>query len=525
MDQSNIQPEIASEGQVKFRPLARIIQTLGRDLISNHIIAIQELIKNAYDADANEVHIKFEPPLEIGKGAVIISDDGDGMTLEDIQRGWMEPATVSKLTRTHSHKGRRVTGEKGVGRFAAARIGRFLEITTRPKDENKEILVNFDWGSFEDPSKYLDEISSTWKVANASPTVPKGTTLRIASLNDNWEEDDEKQIHSFTDLKAELSRLVAPLEKDEFKIFLSLPPDHLALEGEITPPDVLGRPHYKLSGTMDAVGVIDATYEGPQGKAQLLDDKGLPPSVLIGGKPPRCGSFKFEFRVWDRANEDLEPLAKQLGSTLRAIKRDLDAAGGVSIYRDRFRVLVPDADWLRLDLRRVQNPTMRLSNNQVVGRLFISADKNKGLKDQTNRQGIVDSPQFDDFKLAVKEILSKLEVKRELHRRGRPSEARQGLFEKLEFAPLKTYLLNRYSEDKQLATLLDTPLGVQQRLMRHADIKTTMNTYGSAFEKTKRRANSRVADLVLPPAIKKQLKDRAKEVSLKNLRPETATIQ
>jgi len=77
-------------------------------------------------------------------------------------------------------------------------------------------------------------------------------------------------------------------------------------------------------------------------------------------------------------------------------------------------------------------------------------------------------------------------------------------------------------------TLIDdigTPLGVQQRLMRHADIKTTMNTYGSAFEKTKRRANSRVADLVLPPDIKKQLKDRAKEVSLKNLRPQTAAIQ
>jgi hypothetical protein len=51
------------------------------------------------------------------------------------------------------------------------------------------------------------------------------------------------------------------------------------------------------------------------------------------------------------------------------------------------------------------------------------------------------------------------------------------------------------------------------------------NTYGSAFEKTKRRANSRVADPVLPPEIKRQLKDRAKEVSLKNLRPETAAIQ
>ena len=74
-------------------------------------------------------------------------------------------------------------------------------------------------------------------------------------------------------------------------------------------------------------------------------------------------------------------------------------------------------------------------------------------------------------------------------------------------------------------TLIDdvgTPLGVQQRIMRHADIKTTMNTYGSAFEKSNRRANSRVAALVLPPAIKRQLKDRAKEVSLRNLKPETA---
>lgn len=454
-NESGVQLERTDEGQVQFRPRARIIQTLGRDLISNHIIAIQELIKNAYDADADEVHITFEPPLEIGKGAVIISDDGDGMTLEDIKGGWMEPATVSKLNQTHSRKGRRVTGEKGVGRFAAARIGRYLEITTRPKQEDKEIRVSFDWGSFEDPSKYLDEISSTWKVVDAPPNAIKGTTLRISGLNDNWEEDDVKGVHSFTDLRAELSRLVAPLEKDEFKIFLALPPDHLSLEGQVTPPDVLGRPHYRLSGSMDVTGVLDAVYEGPQGKMQLLDDTGARPRVLIAGKAPRCGSVKFEFRVWDRGNEDLEPLVKELNSTLRAIKRDLDAASGVSVYRDNFRVLVPEADWLRLDFRRVQNPTMRLSNNQVVGRLFISADKNKGLKDQTNRQGIVDSPEFDDFKQATKEILSKLEVKRDLHRRSKPSEGRHGLFEKLEFGSLKAYLLNRYSDDSQLATFLD----------------------------------------------------------------------
>jgi integrase len=82
-------------------------------------------------------------------------------------------------------------------------------------------------------------------------------------------------------------------------------------------------------------------------------------------------------------------------------------------------------------------------------------------------------------------------------------------------------------------TLIDdvgTPLGVQQRLMRHADIQTTMNTYGSAFEESKRRANNRVAALVLPPAVRRRLKDRAKkdraknDISLEKLRPVTAAI-
>ena len=139
---------------------------------------------------------------------------------------------------------------------------------------------------------------------------------------------------------------------------------------------------------------------------------------LQGGRLPRCGPFAFEFRVWDRQKEDLDPLAKSLNSTIRDIRRDLDAASGISVYRDNFRVLIPEGDWLRLDLRRVQNPTLRLSNNQIVGRVFISADQNRGLKDQTNRQGIVDSPQLDDFKAVLKEILSKLEVERDTYRRG-----------------------------------------------------------------------------------------------------------
>src|SRR6185437_77581 len=393
MSREHKSPETASRvpesGSATFRPRARIIQTLGRDLISNEIIAIQELIKNAYDADAKNVTITFEEPLAVGKGSITISDDGDVMTLKTIRGAWMEPATISKVRKTTTRTGRRVTGEKGIGRFASARVASALEMTTTPRGLNQQIRVWFDWGAFEDESKYLDQIRCRWQVEPSPPRSHSGTTLRLIGLNDNWDENEKKGITSFTDLRAELSRLVAPLKGDEFKINLKLPNRLADYGGIIEPPEILGKPHYKLSGHISAVGVLTATYEGPDTSGPLLEADNSKPTIFGAAKgPPKCGPFAFEFRVWDRNKEALDPLAKQLGSTLREIQRDLNAASGISVYRDNFRVLIPENDWLRLDFRRVQNPTMRLSNNQIVGRVFISADKNRGLKDQTNRQGI-----------------------------------------------------------------------------------------------------------------------------------------
>lgn len=69
-----------------------------------------------------------------------------------------------------------------------------------------------------------------------------------------------------------------------------------------------------------------------------------------------------------------------------------------------------------------------------------------------------------------------------------------------------------------------TPLGVQQRLMRHADIQTTMK-YGSAFEESKRRANSRVAELILPPAAVEQKLKGPQEDALQSMSPASTTVQ
>ena len=82
-----------TSGSGIFRPRARILRTIGDELISSEAVAIIELVKNAYDADATKVLIRFTAPLEKGKGKIEVIDNGHGMTLETILETWLEPAT------------------------------------------------------------------------------------------------------------------------------------------------------------------------------------------------------------------------------------------------------------------------------------------------------------------------------------------------------------------------------------------------------------------------------------------------
>lgn len=460
----NVANQKIRRGSSAFRPRARIIRTLGHDLITNEVVALQELVKNAYDADARTVTITFHGPLEPGKGAIEVADDGEGMTLQTIRTAWMEPATSSKVQNKHTRKGRRVTGEKGVGRFAAARVATVLDLVTRARGGNTEVHVRFDWGRFDNEALFLDEIKCRWEERPRPKGSKPGTALRLLNLNDSWREDKEHR--SFSLLRAELSRLVSPAESpDEFRIELRLPEEFSAFGGLVTPPAILGQPHYRLYGNVDHNGIITATYAESEKRVgaklsrekPLLDDGKKPKITISGARKPSCGPFEFEFRVWDREQKDLQPLADALESTVRDLRRDLNAACGISIYRDRFRVLLPEnEDWLRLDLRRVQNPTMRISNNQIVGMVSISADNNPGLRDQTNRQGIVDSPAFNDFKQSLLFVLSKLETNRDSTRRKqKPAKSESGLFEQLDFAPVASYVRERYPDDKELRAFVE----------------------------------------------------------------------
>jgi hypothetical protein len=482
--------EKKEEERIKaFRPRARIMKTLGEELISSDTVAIIELVKNSYDADARNVLIKFDRDLEAGRGGVEVIDNGVGMDLVTIRSSWMEPATPTKKNKKSSPDGtRRVLGEKGVGRFAASRLANSLELISRKRAESKESHALFDWTQFDDEEKYLDEIvietqERDPKIISAkNESVSEGffeheeglggTVLRMRGLKNTWNE------MGFLALQRGLSRLVSPFSTvDGFDIEISAPPPFERFSKRIEPPQAVKYPHYTVSGYVRENGEFSLTYTvmatgNPiplkgrmvpveEGRWDLVDE-----SISVDEdnfRPPACGPLNIELRIWDR--DDLGNIVQMIKSSISNVRKDLDAFAGINIYRDGFRVLPygePNNDWLRLDLRRVQNPTLRISNNQIFGYVQITADGNPELQDQSNREGLRENQAYFDLREIMIAILSRMEVYRRQYKKGedkkkkdKPGEKQPGLFDPLNFDEIKVHLSDRHPTDSAAIALVE----------------------------------------------------------------------
>lgn len=402
-----------------FRVDQRLLVELGERLISRDEVAIVELVKNAYDADAKRVEII----IENGKNIKIL-DNGTGMDMREIREGWLTLGTGIKKRNTKTPSGRRVLGEKGLGRLAVLRLGGKVTIYTRKKGSPCYSLM-MDWG---EARRRLDRgiytpISKTKVLINEIedcksffPSSEYGTMLEIENLETVW--DDEK-----TDrLRLFLARLVEPEESESsrFKICLTIN----GKRGEINPQNITKKPHYCLEADVDEKGNfkgnLEWNVENEEGQEEIKDNISLWKTVQDGG----TGSFRFKVKVWD-----LDVLEKGMRSNLRDWT-------GISLVRDSFRVVQPDIDWLGLNLRRVQNPTMRLSTNQLMGSVFISSDENKHIIDKTDREGVVENEAVTILKASVAQLLDILERKRKNLRKGK-ALSRGTIFQYLDTAPLK----------------------------------------------------------------------------------------
>ena len=241
---------------VPFRMHPRVFDALGANLVTDDVVAVIELIKNSYDAFAENVWLRFiDDPV---KGRLLeITDDGSGMTRETIEGVWCLVATPHKDSNPTVTKGdrvRRVVGEKGLGRLSAARLGSRLHMFTQAAlSPCWEVTV--DWSAISQGEDLSQSVVRFREFSEDSPFEESGTRLLISGLSEQW---DAGRIE---DLEDNLARLISPFsELGNFNIFLHGFDDSGTEEIKITPPVFLSHPKYSIQGTADAQGNVEAVY-------------------------------------------------------------------------------------------------------------------------------------------------------------------------------------------------------------------------------------------------------------------------
>ena len=409
----------------KIRPAGRHILTIGRDLIQDPYAAVVELVKNAYDADATEASLLFEKSKNTTTGnyeiKITISDNGHGMSRSVVTDKWMVPSTDDKQIRKISPKGRVMQGRKGIGRYAAGILGDDLFLETVANGEKTSLLVN--WTDFEN-AKYLSDVDIL--IETKKEKVRNGTTLVMTGSEGFLYEWDDEQ---FGRLTHELKKLMTPLvdtkvsKDDNFNIFLTITNfGSIDINREkVEPFPLFDLYDYKISGKVESNGKGKLVYEMQKVR------NSLPVQIEYDfSKPTNCGAVLFDIRVFDREKEAIEGminrgLIDESGNYMGKLeaRRLLNANNGIGVYRNGFRIRPlgdPDYDWLFLNKNRVQNPSLKIGSDQVIGIVSIESEEKSGLIEKSARDGLKENVAYESLQKLTKDVISKLEERRFAYR-------------------------------------------------------------------------------------------------------------
>jgi signal transduction histidine kinase len=425
-----------------FRPRARIIHLLGDQLIRDAGIAVFELVKNAYDADASECAVTMYNISDPDKAYITIEDNGVGMKYSIVTGVWLEPGTEYRSQQKdhgiRTKKGRLPRGEKGIGRFAVHKLGKRIKMITRAKNSN-EVLVDLDWETLFSKQKYLSEIPIP--VLRRAPVHFKrnttGTRIEIRGLREIWTRGKIRELYR------SITSICSPFKsddtenEDEFQASLILEPDPGGwLKGLLDISETIDLAIFRGDGTIRG-GEIFYNYEftplpsmnrlikGRKLENQKAKVFGSMPedieNALPGRRPAQrpidldehnIGPVDFAFYIFDR-----EPIVLDLATSDKAgLKKFLDTNGGVRVYRDDVRVYdfgEPGNDWLDLGGRRVNIPVRRISNNQIIGAITLDGQASaRALVEKTNREGFVENDSYEALRVAVLCALHQIEIER-----------------------------------------------------------------------------------------------------------------
>ncbi len=408
---------------------AKTLIHLGRDSIKDHTTALLELVKNSYDADAKNVDVDVFCKKE--SDIIRVADNGFGMTKHDLINGWLHIGFSGKRASKHSQTGRRKTGEKGIGRISADRLGGVLELIT--KSETDGIVgLKINWDEFDTEGKDISDIDvelfypKSINIPNKEGKPSEtGTEIRISKLRQSW------TISNIENLYYELSALTPPF--NEVKDF------QVELKNDVAPSfskkvnsEFFKAAEIELTAVYDGKGsdiiyTIKDKYTDKE-DVQTIQWQNLLQKMQKNDSEEvsedlRCGPVSLKLLFF------LREAASVAGTDfkLSELREFLDNNAGVKIYRDNIAVKpygFPSSqfgyDWLELAEKKAKDPagvgrgadSYTVTPNQLIGAIFITRDGNLNLTDSAAREGLVESEAFFDIKNLALGSLKILETHR-----------------------------------------------------------------------------------------------------------------
>lgn len=445
---------------IGFTVDAGLIQRLGQELVGRAETAVSELIKNAYDADATIVNVEFIDSYEIG-GTLIISDDGVGMTLQQLQNGFMRISSSDKVHNPSSIRYQRTrAGKKGIGRFAAQRLGEKLTIITQTRENDFALELNIDWHKYEIDK---DISSIQFPIRYIEKQKEEGTILKIYSLKEKWSDAAIQRVYRY------VMDLFQPAYLSERSKI-----DHLAIKNESTFKVAIYRvaDNTKKIIVDEQISVFDkslAVFEGHitehKGHVSVTSNGlGLNDIINVGEfSALKDVHFKIHYFIYNRPQYYGACISMM---ELNKIQEWSKIASGVRLYRNGFRVLPygePTNDWTNIDRRWSSESgqvNVPMSNKNLFGFVEIIDPSGTIFEETASREGLIENEAFKQLsefinkslvaarnRIAEKVTLwkSKKTSDNFAHDTSSSRQSEEDMFERLRF------ILNAAHEDKKQA--------------------------------------------------------------------------
>jgi signal transduction histidine kinase len=389
-----------------FETDAAIITRLGRELVAKQETALVELVKNGFDADATEVDVILEGSGS--RAALEIRDNGSGMTRRELVYGFLRLASDSKVEAPRSPRfGRQRAGRKGIGRFAAQRLGEQLVLTTQTEAAPTALRLHVDWRQFvhgrrlEDVRVHLDEVAGEGS----------GTTIRIEHLRDSWSEAQIRKCWRGV-LALQQPFPVTPImhRRDTDPGFaVRFLKSQTPFQDETVVADmqteILDHLHAVIEMKVDGHGRanwrISKNEFGPIRNWTRIHheyrDTAQPPAY----DHLRNAAMKTYYAI-------LEPslLPPFVFTRVRDVLRE---EGGIRLYRNGFRVIPygePGNDWLRLDEAYTRRAVLApIANRNFFGIVELDDPDGDLFDEHTSREGLIESPAFLELKDLTSSVL------------------------------------------------------------------------------------------------------------------------